>query len=61
MPSKTMLLTAAEVAEIAKVHTETIHRWTRDGLLPVVTLPNGRKRYRADEVEALLTHSERAS
>ena len=53
MPN-TELLTAQEVAERLSVHPESVRRWTREGKLAAVPLPSGRKRYRAEDVEALL-------
>ncbi len=48
------LLTVAEVAEAARVTDETVHRWSRDGLLPFIKLPSGIKRFRRQDVEAIL-------
>lgn len=61
MPNTPELMTAAEVAERAKVHTETVRRWTRDGALASVKLPNGRLRYRTSDVDALLETTAGAS
>ena len=48
------LLTATQVAERLSVHPESVRRWTREGKLFAVPLPSGRKRYRVEDVEALL-------
>lgn len=48
------LLTVPEVAAAARVTDETIHRWAREGKLPFVRLPSGIKRFRRDDVEAIL-------
>jgi excisionase family DNA binding protein len=53
------LMTVAQVAEALMVSDETIHRWSREGRLPVVRLPGGRpgrglKRFRRADVEALI-------
>ena len=53
MPN-TELLTATQVAERLSVHVESVRRWTREGKLAAVPLPSGRKRYRAEDVEALV-------
>jgi excisionase family DNA binding protein len=47
------LMTVAEVAERLRISDETVHRWSRDGLLPVVRLPTGLKRYRREDIEAI--------
>lgn len=53
------LLTAAEVAERAKVTTVTVGRWARAGSIPVVRLPGGRSlRFRRSDVEAFLSPTE---
>jgi excisionase family DNA binding protein len=54
MPN-TELLTAQEVAKRLSVHPESVRRWTREGKLASVPLPSGRKRYRLEDVEALLS------
>jgi excisionase family DNA binding protein len=49
------LLTAAEVGALFRVDPETVRRWGRRKKLTEITTPGGRhKRFRADEVEALL-------
>lgn len=47
------LLTVAEVADRLNVSDETVHRYAREGLLPFVPLPSGRKRFRRADVEAI--------
>jgi excisionase family DNA binding protein len=49
------LLTTVEVAEACKVDPNTVSRWAREGLIPFITLPGGRLRYRRADVDALLT------
>lgn len=49
------LLTANEVAEIAKVHPSTVLRWANSGRLPVVHLGERSRRFRLSDVEKLLT------
>lgn len=51
------LLTAPEVADQARVSPETVRRWARRGLLPAIELPSGALRFRAEDVEALLTRA----
>ena len=48
------LLFPSEVARKFRVHPNTVGRWANRGLLTIVTTPGGRRRYREDEVEALL-------
>lgn len=54
MPN-TELLTAQQVAERLSVHVESVRRWTREGKLAAVPLPSGRKRYRVEDVDRLLS------
>lgn len=60
MSNSEPLLTVADVAKRAKVHPETVRRWTRDGLLKAVTLPSGHKRYAPADVDAILTPQDAA-
>lgn len=48
------LLTAPKVAALLQVTDETVRRWTADGHLRHVLLPNGARRYRRSDVEAFL-------
>lgn len=48
-----VLLTVPEVAERLRLSDETVHRWARDGKLPYVPLPNGMKRFRREDIEAI--------
>lgn len=48
------LLTVSEVAKIARVKDVTVYRWARDGRLPHVRMPSGIKRFRRQDVEAML-------
>lgn len=49
------LLTASEIAEMARVDPATVLRWAKDGLLPVaVRTPGGRRRFRRSDVERIL-------
>jgi len=54
MPN-TEMLTAQQVADRLAVHVESVRRWTRAGELSAVRLPSGRYRYRAEDVEAMVT------
>lgn len=46
------ILTPAEAAERLRVHTRTVQRWAREGLLPSMTTLGGRRRFRRSDVEA---------
>ena len=54
------LMTVPEVAEALRISDETVHRWCREGRLPFVRVL-GLKRFRRDEIEALVTDREVAS
>jgi len=50
------LLTVRELASVYRVDPRTIQRWAKNGRLKAVPTPGGRlKRFRAADVEALLT------
>ncbi|MGI9862832.1 MerR family transcriptional regulator [Moorella naiadis] len=48
------LLLPREVASIFRVTTRTLWNWEQRGVLVPVRLPTGQKRYRRNDVEALL-------
>jgi DNA-binding transcriptional MerR regulator len=49
------LLRPNEAAAMFGVHTQTLTRWANADLLPVLTTPNGHRRYRLGEASALLS------
>lgn len=49
------LLKPGEVARMFHVDVKTIARWAKEGQLPHVLLPSGHRRYRPDEIAALIT------
>ncbi len=51
------LLTPAEVANLFRVHPKTVSRWVQSGKLSAVRTLGGHRRYRANEVYALLEES----
>lgn len=51
------LMTVAEVAEALRLTDETVHRWAREGKLPFVSLPTGLKRFRREDIEAILART----
>lgn len=40
---------------LPQTSAQTVLRWARDGRLPTVTLPSGRRFFRREDIEALLT------
>ena len=53
------LLTPAEVAALFRVDPKTVTRWAKAGKLSAIRTLGGHRRYRAAEVEALLSGFER--
>lgn len=47
------LLTEREVADLLRVAPSTVGRWAARGLIPVILLPSGRRRFRLNDVERL--------
>jgi len=58
MTPDAQLLTTAEVAELCKVDPETVRLWARKGRIQTITLPGGRKRFRREEIDRILTPTE---
>ncbi len=48
------LLTPAEVATMFRVDPKTVTRWAKEGKLASIRTPGGHRRYREDDVQALL-------
>jgi excisionase family DNA binding protein len=49
------MLTTSEVAKILNVHINTVRRWSNQGSLPSFRIGSrGDRRFRRDDVEALL-------
>ncbi len=46
-------LSRVEVAALFDVSPHTIYRWTREGRLPYVLTPGGRRRYPREEIERI--------
>jgi excisionase family DNA binding protein len=46
-------LSRREVARLFDVSAHTVYRWTREGRLPYVLTPGGRRRYPREEIERL--------
>jgi len=46
-------LSRLEVATLFEVSPHTVYRWTREGRLPYVLTPGGRRRYPRDEIQRL--------
>lgn len=51
---KETLLTPSEVANMFRVDPKTVTRWAQSGRLSSIKTLGGHRRYRADEVKALL-------
>ena len=54
MRSDQQLLTPGEVARLFRVDPKTVTRWASDGKLTCIRTLGGHRRFRADEVYALL-------
>jgi excisionase family DNA binding protein len=52
------LLTPAEVAALFRVDPKTVTRWAKAGLLTSIRTPGGHRRYKEDEVRAMLRRRE---
>lgn len=50
-------LTPHQVAEIFHVDVKTVARWANTGALTCIRTPGGHRRYREDDVTALLNQS----
>ena len=48
------LLTPGEVAALFRVDPQTVTRWSQEGRLTCIRTLGGHRRFRADEVHALL-------
>ncbi|QOR45481.1 helix-turn-helix domain-containing protein [Trueperella pyogenes] len=50
------LLTAYEVAELLPdTSVATVYRWSRQGKIPYIELPSGRKYFQRKDIEMMLT------
>lgn len=50
-----LLLTAHQIRERYGLHRNTLYKWEKQGLLHPVRTPGGRRRYRREEIERLLS------
>ena len=48
------LLRLTEAAALIQVHPDTLRRWTNAGKITAYRTPGGHRRYRADDVRALM-------
>lgn len=53
--SERRFLSRLEVAQLFEVSPHTVYRWTREGRLPYILTPGGRRRYPKQEIEQLAT------
>jgi excisionase family DNA binding protein len=52
------MLTSSEVARILNVHTNTVRRWSNNGLLITYRIgPRGDRRFERDEIERFLSEN----
>lgn len=61
MASDQTYLTISKAADLLEVSAGTVRRWVREGRLPAITHPSGRRRIRPEDVEAILATAERAA
>jgi excisionase family DNA binding protein len=54
IPETPELLTPAEVARLFRVNAKTVSRWARAGKLTSIRTIGGHRRFRRNEVEALV-------
>jgi excisionase family DNA binding protein len=47
------LLTVKQAADRLAISTQTLRRWSQQGLVSTITLPSGHRRYRAADIDAL--------
>ena len=52
------LLTPAEVAVLFRVNPKTVTRWARAGKISAIRTLGGHRRFRRDEIEAVLRSEE---
>jgi len=50
-----ILMTRREVADVLRLSLDTLDTWAREGKITSVRLPSGQRRYRRQDVEALIT------
>lgn len=48
-------MTATQVAKKLQVDASTVLRWADDGLLPSISLPSGRRRFRIEDIDRILS------
>jgi excisionase family DNA binding protein len=58
MTSDQTYLTITEAADRLEVSSGTVRRWVREGRLPAITHPSGRRRIRPEDIDAILATAE---
>lgn len=53
MPQLTVTLTADEVAEMLRVHPNTVRKWATSGRIPSIDMPGRLLRFRREDVERI--------
>ena len=54
MTQTPVLITGPRVAEMLAVSPETVRQWVKEGKLKPIVLPSGSKRFRLEDIEAIL-------
>ncbi len=54
-PRPTRLLTISQAAARLGVHPDTLRKWADKGLVPMVKLPSGYRRFEPQEIERVRT------
>ena len=49
-----VLLTLSEVAQLLRVHANTLRRWDREGILKALRTPGGQRRYRKSDIDTII-------
>lgn len=58
---ETRLLRAGEVAVLLQVSRRSVAAWAQRGLIPFIETPGGHRRFRANDVRALVASLERVA
>lgn len=53
--TQAQLLSIGEAANRLGISVDTLRRWSNEGRVPAVTLPSGHRRFRLEDIEAMVT------